>query len=85
MSQFADFLGRLSQTNWQVKRDGYSYEVELENPRGLKDITVALYVGEEPAPVVLGSEVKAVREGGWLYLTVLSNPVKKQIRVQQLG
>ncbi len=85
MSQFADFLCRLSRTNWQVKREGYSYEVELENPQGLKDITVALYVGEESAPVVLGSEIRAVREGGWLYLTVLSNPVKKQIRVQQLG
>lgn len=85
MSQFADFLCRLSLTNWQVKREGYNYEVELENPKGLKDVTVALYVGEETTPVVLGSEVKTVREGGWLYLTVLSNPVRKQIRVQQLG
>jgi hypothetical protein len=80
MNQFADFLNRYSKTKWEIKKADNDYSIELENPEGLKDITVAVYVGEENK-IVLGSDVKTSEENGWLYLTVTSNPQKKTIDI----
>lgn len=84
MSEFADFLNRYAKTNWQIKREkGYNYSIDLENPEGLKDITVAVYVGEDDKNVVLGGNVKTSYEEGWLYVTVTSNHQKKHLEVRQ--
>lgn len=85
MSQFADFLNRRAGTTWQVKKEkGNNYAIDLENPQGLKDITVAVYVGEEHRNMVLGGNVKTTEENGWLYLTVTSNQQKKHLDVHQI-
>jgi len=85
MSWFADFLNRNAQTRWQVKKqDGRNYVIDLENPEGLEDITVAVYVGEGQEYVVRGGNVKSVREEGWLYLTITSNRQKKHLEVCQV-
>ncbi|MCL6635078.1 MAG: hypothetical protein K6T29_04835 [Peptococcaceae bacterium] len=84
MSRFADFLNRYSRTKWQIKKEGHNYVVDLENPEGLKDITVALYVGEESKNFVLGGNVKTVQEDGWLYITVTSNHQSKRLEVHQI-
>lgn len=83
MSQFADFLNRHAATKFQVKKleaDGYA--IDLENPDGLKDMTVAVYVGTESNNVVIGENVTTVQEeDGWLYLTVNSNESVKHLEV----
>lgn len=84
MSRFADFLNRYSKTNWQIKREGRNYAVDLENPEGLKDITVAVYVGEDNKSIVTGGDVKTSQEDGWLYLTVTSDHRKKHLEVHQM-
>ncbi|HOV80051.1 MAG TPA: hypothetical protein PK728_08050 [Bacillota bacterium] len=84
MSEFADFLDRRSKTAFQIKRQGTDeYTIDLENPEGLKDITVAVYVGGEGEHVVLGGNVKTVQEDGWLYISVSSNLQKKHIKVRR--
>lgn len=80
MSQFADYLNRYSKTKWEIKKADNDYTIELENPGGLKDITVAVYVGEKNK-IVLGGDIKTSEENGWLYITVTSNPQKKTIDV----
>lgn len=81
MSNFADFLDRRAKTVFIIrKQDGYNYAIDLENPDGLEDITVAVYVGEENH-VVQGGNVKTVLEDGWLYLTVTSGQTKKHLEV----
>ena len=85
MSQFADFLNRHSTTKWQVKKqEGNNYSIDLENPEGLQDLTVAVFVGEDGKVVVLGENVNTVQEDGWLYLTVTSNHQKKHLEVYHL-
>ena len=85
MSQFADFLSRYAKTSFQIKKHGdNNYAVDLENPEGLKDITVAVYVGEERQNVVLGGNVKKLEENGWLYLTVTSDQQKKHLEIHQI-
>lgn len=84
MSWFADFLNRYSKTRWEIKREGKDYSIELENPEGLKDITVAVYVGEDFKNIVSGGDVKTVQEDGWLYLTITSNDQKKKLEINQL-
>jgi len=84
MSQFADFLNRYSKTKWEIKKAGSDYSIELENPEGLKDITVAVYMGEENNNIVSGGDVKTAEEDGWLYLTVTSNPQKKTLYINQI-
>lgn len=82
MSYFADFLNRYSRTNYQIKKqDGYGYAIDLENPEGLKDITVAVYVGDKQNYTVMGENVKIIQEDGWLYLTVTSNDQKAHLEV----
>jgi len=82
MSHFADFLNRYAKTSWQIKKQkGHGYSIDLKNPEGLKDITVAVYVGDEQNYSVSEGAVKTVREDGWLYLTVTSNQQKKHIEV----
>lgn len=83
MSQFADYLNRYAKTKWTIKKAENDYSIELENPEGLKDITVAVYVGEE-SKIVMDSDVKSSEENGWLYLTVTSNPQKKIIDVNSI-
>jgi len=86
MSEFADFLSRYSKTTWQVRKlRGDSFAVDMENPEGLKDITVALYVGEGENYVVLGGEVATEQADGWLYLTVTSDRPKKHLEVHRTG
>lgn len=80
MSQFADYLNRYSKTTWEIKKADGDYSIELENPEGLKDITVAVYVGEENK-IVSGGDLETSEEDGWLYITVTSNPQKKTIDV----
>lgn len=82
MSWFADFLNRRAQTNWQVRQENGNYVVDLENPAGLEDITVAVYVGEDREYSVRGRNVQSVREDGWLYLTVTSDRQQKRIEVR---
>lgn len=85
MSQFADFLNRYAKTSWQIKKqEGNNYTIDLENAEGLKDITVAVYVGEGRKNVVLGGNVKTIQEDGWLYLTVTSNHQNKHLEVHQI-
>ncbi|MCL6559543.1 MAG: hypothetical protein K6U74_12245 [Firmicutes bacterium] len=85
MVRFADFLNRYMKTACSIKKQGaLNYDIELENPEGLKDITVAVYVGEDAKYVVTGGNVKTVQEGGWLYLTVTSNHIKKHLEVHQV-
>ncbi len=84
MSQFADYLNRYSKTKCEIKKADNDYSIELENPDGLKDMTVAVYVGEESNNVVSGGDVKTTEEDGWLYLTVTSNPQKKLLEVNQI-
>lgn len=85
MSWFADFLSRSTQTRWQVKKqEGRDYIIDLENPEGLKDITVAVYVGDGQEYVVRGGNVKTVQEEGWLYLTITSNRQKKHLEVRRV-
>lgn len=83
MSQFADYLNRYSKTKCEIKKADNDYSIELENPEGLKDMTVAVYVGEENN-VVSGGDVKTSEEDGWLYLTVTSNPQKKKLEVHHI-
>jgi hypothetical protein len=83
MSQFADYLNRYSKTKCEIKKADNDYSIELENPEGLKDMTVAVYVGEENN-VVSGGDVKTFEEDGWLYLTVTSNPQKKKLEVHHI-
>lgn len=84
MSRFAEFLNRYAKTRWEIKKKGRDYAIELENPEGLADITVAVYVGEEFKNIVSGGDVKTVQEDGWLYLTVTSNDQKKKLEINQL-
>jgi hypothetical protein len=84
MSQFADYLNRYSKTKCEIKKADNDYSIELENPEGLKDMTVAVYVGEENNNIVSGGDVKTTEEDGWLYLTVTSNPQKKLLEVNQI-
>jgi len=85
MSWFADFLNRSAQTCWQVKKqNGRNYIIDLKNPEGLKDITVAVYVGDGREYVVRGGNVKSVKEEGWLYLTITSNRQEKRLEVNQV-
>jgi len=81
MSWFADFLSRSEQTRWQIKKQGGNYIIDLENPEGLEDITIAVYVGEGRDYSVQGGNIKSVIENGWLYLTVTSNCQKKHLEV----
>ncbi|NLI12778.1 hypothetical protein [Pelotomaculum propionicicum] len=84
MSQFADFLSRYSKTRWEIKREGQDYSVELENPDGLADITVAVFVGEGSSNIVTGGDAKTVEEDGWLYITVASNDQKMKLEINHL-
>jgi len=86
MSQFADFLNRHAATTWQVKKlEGNGYSIDLENPEGLKDMTVAVYVGDGSKNVVIGEYITTVQEeDGWLYLTVNSNEKEKHLEVYQV-
>lgn len=84
MSWFADFLNRSAQTRWQVKKqENRGYVIDLENPEGLKDITVAVYAGDSGDYVVRGGNVKVVQEDGWLYLTITTNRQKKHLEVRR--
>ncbi|OPY60464.1 MAG: hypothetical protein A4E56_02666 [Pelotomaculum sp. PtaU1.Bin065] len=83
MSWFADFLNRNARTRLQVKKqESGNYIIALENPEGLEDVTVAVYVGDGREYVVRGGNVKSVQEEGWLYLTVTANRQKKHIEVR---
>ena len=74
MSEFADFLNRHAKTSFQIrKEENNNYAIELENAEGLKDITVAVYVGEDDKNIILGENVDITKEEGWLYITVTSN------------
>jgi hypothetical protein len=86
MSQFADFLNRHAATKWQVKKlEGSGFSIDLENPDGLKDMTVAVYVGTESKNVVIGEYITTVQEDdGWLYLTINSNEKEKHLEVCQV-
>jgi len=84
MSRFAEFLNRYAKTRWEIKREGQDYSVELENPEGLADITVAVFVGEDSKNIVTGGDVRTVQEDGWLYLTVASNDQKMKLEINQL-
>ncbi|OPY58412.1 MAG: hypothetical protein A4E55_00904 [Pelotomaculum sp. PtaU1.Bin035] len=85
MSWFADFLNRYSLTRWQVeKQNGRDYIIDLENPESLKDITIAVYVGEEHKHVVWGGNIKSAEEGGWLYLTITSNLKVAHLEIRQV-
>ncbi|MDD4238008.1 MAG: polysaccharide deacetylase family protein [Desulfotomaculaceae bacterium] len=86
MSQFADFLNRHAATKCQVgKLEGNGYVIDLENPEGLKDMTVAVYVGTENKYVVIGEYITTIQEDdGWLYLTVNSNEKEKHLEVYQI-
>jgi len=84
MSWFADFLSRSEKTRWQIKKQGGNYVIYLENPEGLEDITMAVYMREGQDYVVRGDDIKCVMEDGWLYLTVTSNCQKKHIEVHQV-
>jgi hypothetical protein len=69
-------LGRIE------KLAGNGYSIDLENPDGLIDMTVAVYVGPESNNIVLGEDITTVQEDdGWLYLTVNSNEKKKHLEV----
>jgi hypothetical protein len=82
MVYFADFLNRYARTRFNIARlEGNCYVIDLENPAGLKDITVAVYVGEEGQVVTTGGDLETLREDGWLYLTVTSNETKKHLEV----
>ncbi|MFX4261658.1 hypothetical protein ACOBQJ_05615 [Pelotomaculum propionicicum] len=83
MSRFAEFLNRYAKTKCEIKKADNDYSIVLENPEGLKDITVAVYVGEENK-IVMDSDVKTSEEDGWLYITVTSNPQKKTIDVNTI-
>ncbi len=83
MNHFADFLNRYAKTKWEIKKAGNDYTIELENAAGLKDITAAVYVGEENK-IIIDSEVKTSEENGWLYITVTSNTRKKTIEVNTI-
>lgn len=86
MSHFADFLNRHARTDWQVKkREGGGYSVDLKNPDGLKDLTVAVYVGESGEYTVAGGDVGTMREKGWLYLTITSQDREKHLEVIRKG
>ncbi|MBC7106091.1 MAG: hypothetical protein H5T97_09130, partial [Firmicutes bacterium] len=83
MSTFAAFLERHQQTSWSVRRTGDGYLVELKNPLGLQDMTVALYVGPERRYRVLASGVRVEEEDGWLYVTVTGEEAAKRIAVRR--
>ncbi len=85
MSRFADFLNRHAATKWQIEKlEGNGFAVNLENPDGLKDMTVAVYVGADSKNVVIGENITTVQEDdGWLYLTVNSNEEEKHLEVYQ--
>lgn len=81
MVHFADFLNRHARTRFTIARqEGGGYVIDLENQAGLKDITVAVYAGEEEQ-VVTGGDVETLLEDGWLYLTVTSNETNKHMEV----
>ncbi|MCL6638737.1 MAG: hypothetical protein K6T80_03535 [Firmicutes bacterium] len=83
MAYFADFLNRSAKTVFRVSRqDDNNYVIDLENPDGLKDITVAVYTGDE-GRVVAGGNVDVLYEQGWLYLTVTSNQTSKHLEVNR--
>jgi len=85
MSRFAAFLNRYMETSWTIKKQGeQSYFIDLRNPEGLKDITVALYLGEEAGYFVWDGNVQTILEGGWLYLTITSDEREKQIEVRRI-
>lgn len=83
MSRFAEFLNRRAKTKCEIKKAYNDYSIVLENPEGLKDITVAVYMGEENK-IVMDSDVKTSEEDGWLYITVTSNTQKKTIDVNTI-
>ncbi|MDD4170199.1 MAG: hypothetical protein PHD36_08115 [Desulfotomaculaceae bacterium] len=84
MSWYADFLSRSAKTSCQVKRLGAGgYLIDLENSAGLKDITVAVYLGDVAEYAVRGGDTKSVLEEGWLYLTITSDQQKKRVEVQR--
>ncbi|OPX83864.1 MAG: hypothetical protein A4E53_04466 [Pelotomaculum sp. PtaB.Bin104] len=86
MSWYADFLNRSAKTSYQIKRqDTGAYLIDLENPESLKDITVAVYLGEGVKYDVRGGDVQGVLEGGWLYLTVTSDHQKEHLEVHRAG
>jgi hypothetical protein len=86
MSKFADFLNRHAATKCRIEKlAGNGYSIDLENPDGLIDMTVAVYVGTESNNVVLGEGITTVQEDdGWLYLTVNSNEKKKHLEVYRI-
>lgn len=86
MSQFADFLDRHAATKCQIKKlEGNGYSIDLENPEGLKDMTVAVYVGNGSKNMVIGEYMTSIQEeDGWLYLTVNSDQKEKHVEVHQV-
>ena len=84
MSRVADFLSRHEKTEMEFRRSSSMWRINLKNPEGLRDITVALYVGDHPCRV-LGSHLKYVREGEWLYVTVTGAEAEKEIVVKILS
>ncbi|MDD3654472.1 MAG: hypothetical protein PHO01_09855 [Desulfotomaculaceae bacterium] len=86
MSWYADFLNRSAKTIYQVKRQGTgNYSIDLENPAGLKDITVAIYLGEGVNYDVRSDDVQSVLEAGWLYMTITSDCQRKHLDVCRAG
>lgn len=86
MSYFADFLNRHAATKFEVKQMGdEGYVIDLENPDGLRDMTVAVYVGTEGENMVVGENVTTDQEeDGWLYITVNSNEKEKHLEVYKV-
>ncbi|MGO0122186.1 hypothetical protein [Desulfothermobacter acidiphilus] len=70
MEQVADFLNRRACTTWRASLDGgQRYQVELANPRGLRGIALAIYLGPDRALRRVPSGWCAEYQGGWCYLT----------------
>lgn len=85
MSRFAAFLDRYMETGWTIKKHGeQSYLIDLNNPDSLKDITVAVYLGEGSGYYIRGENVQSVFEDGWLYLTISSDEREKHIEVHRI-
>lgn len=82
MSTFAAFLDRHQQTSWLVRRAADRYLIELKNPLGLQDITVAVYVGPERRYRVLATGVRVEEQDGWVYVTVSDQEAAKRIVVR---
>lgn len=79
MSRFAQFLNRYENTKFSFRRGPDGWIIDLENPQGLNELTVAVYMEDPSFYRVIGRGITTRIEDNWMYITVIENTTKSRI------